>query len=458
MKSSLQSNSWIVIYTILFFSQLSEGASLRRILQVHWPTTLFSSSPKIETNNCLQVATIDTHSIQFSHLRGILNGQISKNNNPFISVLKQKILQGQTFDDAFMDLKIPKKWYKYFNTETGDFDYFRTDPLVLSSDNGRQGARAIRINFEARHTENYILSFLANVLVKTSQVSRQLVFDFRTVLTRISDLELYIAVRPDELAKVEKLVKRYPSKLRNRVHITPINFARSRNVYGNAVWANDGSKPIHANELATLVQSDGNRVRRPVYNEITSALSQATSLNTTQSLFRFEGGNVLVGDRHVFVGPDIVNGVVEELKISYSEAVRALGIEFGKPIAVVGSPDNKGKMRQTTYHIDLSMMIARNPKKIDEEIAFVESPNSFFKEFLNFSENDLASSGNFVDAVQNFVRKYRQERTKLTKPEREFLLNLHEIEFSKLSYKNFASQSSHRALNNRDTMSSAFQD
>src|SRR5205823_7545347 len=91
-------------------------------------------------------------------------------------------------------------------------------------------------------------------------------------------------------------VSRLPKQVRSRVKLIR---AKWNWFYP---WAQDGSKPL--DDGGTLVpKSLNNGTNRPAYFSAVHAQAEAGKAPERKSPFRFEGGNIVVGERHVFVGP-----------------------------------------------------------------------------------------------------------------------------------------------------------
>jgi len=66
-----------------------------------------------------------------------------------------------------------------------------------------------------------------------------------------------------------------------------------------------------------------------------------------KSRFAFEGGNIVCGRRHVFIGAGTVRINATTMNLTEAEVVRGLQRELGRPVLVVGS------LPQTAAHIDM---------------------------------------------------------------------------------------------------------
>ena len=72
----------------------------------------------------------------------------------------------------------------------------------------------------------------------------------------------------------------------------------------------------------------------------------------------FEGGNILVDDKHAFVGRDTVRTNVEKLGLSEAQVIEAFEKELGRPVIV---------MPQQDYHVDV-FMVPLGARELDGEV------------------------------------------------------------------------------------------
>lgn len=106
------------------------------------------------------------------------------------------------------------------------------------------------------------------------------------------------------------------------------------------------------------------------------------------SRLRFEGGNVIAGSRHVFVGATVVDEAMVDHQWTEAQAITEIGQEFGLPAIVIGDVQ-KFDCRQPQQHIDLAMAVARD-RKSGQEVILLES---------NQLARDLAGKGEVMDVM-----------------------------------------------------------
>lgn len=280
---------------------------------------------------------------------------------------------------SIQDLKkmgIPENLHQRYNLQTGELLPNQTKPIFFSSETGREPLRAVRISLTG------------------TELSKELLQDYVNVLDRIPRLELYASYIPSENMKVPQLLQRVleqsKASVKKRVHFVPV----SKNDLTTS-FAHDGSKPLIGPDLKTLVPKEHPHVE---YQSLLEKYEKANIIKTHESTFFFEGGNVVVGDRHIFTGTDTLERMIEKYKITRANAKKILETEWGKPVIEVGTtkPFNREARRQIDYHADLTLatVINRNTQK---ETILLGSFKSFLDQvkanpkisFKTYREDDI---------------------------------------------------------------------
>jgi hypothetical protein len=299
---------------------------------------------------------------------------------------------------------IPTRFHRYYNKDTGKFRYLTSEPVELALENGSSKLSMIRINYL---TDGY------------KDISHEVVSDYIEAMKIITDFKLVIVVASyqkkmlvDQLAGIEPSIRR-------RINISTINVPeklRKQITSSSALWAQDSSKPL-ANGSATYMHNDGYSVKRPIYKVFTKALVKSGHAKVKQSLFDFEGGNLIVGDKHIFLGADTIKSLSDRLEITQKQAVKTFEVEFGKPVIPIGLPyevKRKGFTLQNgeVFHIDLSMAIVRDlsDKEVVREIAVVSSPEKLFDDFFNISNIGSKSKEEYIEITSSLLRKITKNK------------------------------------------------
>jgi hypothetical protein len=261
--------------------------------------------------------------------------------------------------ESWKELGIPKSAWEYYDLKTGKFNYKLDQPRLLALENGDVPLTAIRMNYSD----------------ESSEISDDLLREYIELLKISLALELWIIVNHDHGQKLQAHLLHLPDTLMKRIKIASVG--SKSNVL---LWAQDPAKPLASGHRSLLPRLYLDSMEAGVdhaayYRDSEWALDAAGLSKVERSLFRFEGGNIIVGAQHIFVGSDIIDVNARDLRISRHEAKRVLSIEFGKEVLEVGAPlDTSGGLAQIDFHIDLSMAVVRN-KKTNRETVLLGSPS-----------------------------------------------------------------------------------
>lgn len=236
----------------------------------------------------------------------------------------------------------------------------RTNHLVLSGENGREKLEAVRI-------------------VLSDEWTLDVLKDYLQVMDKMPSLKL-MAVYPKKFKnEVDKTLGGAQKSIRNRVNIKQLE-----NVKTTAEWTQDGSKPLISKQPTSLASSGH---ARPVYREMLDEFQKENLVSIENSHFTFEGGNVVVGDRHVFTGTNTAEKMMEKFKITRANALTLMEAEWGGPVFEIGVAGADGA-KQLDFHIDLTMTVLYSPKK-KKEVILLGSTQKFFDQIAELETKDF---------------------------------------------------------------------
>ena len=271
---------------------------------------------------------------------------------------------------------------RFYDLENGTLNLRREKPFYLSSENGREPLKAIRI-------------------VVAPKWSEQTLIDYLNALEQMPEVELLVNIKKDNTKRINDILSKTKPELKNRVKIIEVD-----DLQDGHVWAQDTSKPLISPELETL-----SPLESPAgYEAHVRNLKKSGQIKVKKMLFSFEGGNVIVGDKHVFTGTSSIEGIMRKYKISRSNALGVLEGEWGKPVVEVGTRLNKFEnyVYPIDFHIDLSMAVAYSPKK-NKEIIFISSIKPVIEKLKNLDTSVILSEVDkkIIQALQNksFMKK-----------------------------------------------------
>jgi len=266
------------------------------------------------------------------------DNEASVSHLPNVPFEQQVPTRKQAFKDGDLDgiraTGIPEKFWPYFSKETGGFEYRRAAPLSFSSENGRQELKVVRISFNRLKPESWRPKILR---------------DYGYAMGKIPGFKLWVTVPPEQIKLAEEMIAQFPEDVRKRIWLKPVE-----KINGQHVWTQDGSKPISARRPTTT--TPGFKFI-PEYERPLEAFMSSGKLDKIESPFKFEGGNIVVGDRHVFIGTEEIQANMRFLKCTRREIMKALEVEFGLPVIELGRNSRHGEMKyvgsQADFNIDL---------------------------------------------------------------------------------------------------------
>jgi hypothetical protein len=291
---------------------------------------------------------------------------------------------------------------RHYDPETGAFRYRPLRPRVLPLDNGDGPLRGVRLNFashgDARHTFPLVLS------------------DWLQVMRRVGSVRLKILVNETDRAELDTLLADVLPALRARIDPVAIpgdNIVRP--------WPRDPSLLLLGGRRLLLPrmrmmghdEEEDDPKLRADYFAVVEKYARAAGLRVERSPFRFEGGNILAGRRHIFVGASIVENAMSDFNITEEDATLALSREFGKPVLSIGTIGHiPGAAEQPRQHIDLAMAIVRD-RRSGREVVVLESTRLARRllgpswrpasEFFDHAAQDRDEAQ--LDAAERFLRR-----------------------------------------------------
>lgn len=256
----------------------------------------------------------------------------------------------------------------------GQLDLSKFPKVSFSLENGRQKLDTARIHF-----------------AKRSPIDSDMVLaDYLRAAEKMKDLKiLVVSDRPR--AELELVLKRASRDVRRRVEIVETEIELWQ-------WSQDGSKPIDLPSASINVDTKR-------YEGVNSALAAASSFRfETTFPFHLEGGDIVVGDRNIFMGPSSVRSFQTKFSLSMAQAVESLSEIFGKPLIIISLP-GEIHAEPWSFHIDLDLVIAvdRNSNK---EVALVRSPEMMLNHFSGAQISAEPSVDEIVRVKQEILNRF----------------------------------------------------
>jgi hypothetical protein len=333
------------------------------------------------------------------------------------SSIQKALKNGESLDDVLEKKDIPDHLKRYFDPKTGEFKFAPDKPISLAVENGSSKLKAVRIYYMGEETTTGILR------------------DYTKVLKEIPGMELWVQTNKFSKEALIAELETFPKDVRKRIKVIEIDekFAKDMDFdeLGQGVWAQDGSKPIAVKkneQPKTLLRVESNMVEnREFHQNLTTEFGKAGQVTPVDSSLYFEGGNVIVGEKNVFVGSDIIKTTRRGLGISQKETLAAYEAQFGKPVIEVGTnveaPNHKA-LSQHAFHIDLTMSVAKNLKG-SGEVVLVQSPSKMLEAAFNWppikTMNTLEYNNRIKQALVELQNRVKSTGVPLNKQEKDFV-------------------------------------
>lgn len=263
-------------------------------------------------------------------------------------------------EELLEDYGVPPENIRFFHLKSSAFRFKLESPIRLSSENGREALRTVRLSLG---TDRDDLTFEWEALR-----------NYTRVLERLPNLRLLVSYKPAQLGALNEILVALPDSIRKRIH--PVENSSGQNLR----WVQDGSKPIRSSEglkvLEPNLSKEFHRDARSHAEDLLHLIDDEL-LSGVEAHFPFEGGNVVVGDRHAFVGNKVVVNAMNANRITRSEALQALRAQFGLPVVEIAAPLENGKSAPVDFHVDVTLAVAWSPK-LEREVILLDSHDLFF--------------------------------------------------------------------------------
>lgn len=283
--------------------------------------------------------------------------------------------------------ELPEYFRRFYHHETGQFSYRPEAPVQLAVESGSQKLGAVRLNF-----------------APGSAIRVSVLEDYLDIIEK-EDFTLLLAINQKDIEETISLIAPLPEHLRRKIEILPVAHTERA-----SSWAQDHSKPL-TGKRNTYQPISAVENHRPDDEAMVSKLGQRRDFHVIASHFAFEGGNIVVGEKHIFMGPSTIYKLMRDLNINYHEAIDAFSKEFGKPIIVVGHPVFENyqfaaiKLEQTAFHLDLSLAIVKDrSKNATGEVAVLSSPIKLFSSLLDINLDDLLDKERYVQKMSALLK------------------------------------------------------
>ena len=151
------------------------------------------------------------------------------------------------------------------------------------------------------------------------------------------NLKMRITYREEDLSRLEHYFKTVPNEIRNRFELIGLKDIELQRSWARdpSMLAEDGTMLMSRDRMmgATSEESEfmSEKAMDDYYHSV-KKYAEAAGIKAKVSAFRFEGGNVVVGAQHIFVGADVVHSAMQDYGIKQLdqaavEAYQKIGYE-----------------------------------------------------------------------------------------------------------------------------------
>ncbi len=257
---------------------------------------------------------------------------------------------------------------------------FHKDHVELSLENGTQPLEHVRIHILSRNRDwktsvellrDYLIAMHTLKEMKLDVLISDEVDETRIDVQAIKELE-----RRDTILR--ELINKSPAHVRERVYLY---FAEQDLEF----WAQDSSKPLRQGHPLVPASMDKNKFSHTLASTIYS--------KTDRVMSGFEGGNLVVGQRHIFT----LSSLMSINSTKNSEVSRF----FGKPVFALDLDSPELPHFHMNFHSDLIVAIVYSPE-LKQEVVLLNSPQMAMEVFSSTSNPSYESQ-----LIMNDMIKFR---------------------------------------------------
>ncbi len=257
---------------------------------------------------------------------------------------------------------------------------FQTDRVDLALENGTQPLEHVRIHILSRNRD--------------WKTSIELLRDYLIAMNTLKEMRLEVLISDDvdetsmdthvikELERrdtvLRGLINRSPAGVRERVYL---HYAEQDLDF----WAQDSSKPLQQGYPLVPASMDKNRFSQTLASTIYS--------KTDRVISGFEGGNLVVGQRHIFT----LSSLMSINQTKNAEVSRF----FGKPIFALDLDSPELPHFHMNFHSDLIVAIVYSPE-LKQEVILLSSPQMAMEVLSSISDPSYEA-----ELIMNDMIKFR---------------------------------------------------
>ena len=258
----------------------------------------------------------------------------------------------------------------------------------LSLENGSQNISQLRLHLPTPYAEPNAPNYQQGLLY-SQDIFESLLKDLKPLLERQSQIQTVVVFPKGRRTMAEQSLRHIlGSGLQSRVQ-----WVEASGHFDLPIWAQDDSKPLQ----------DGRLLVSPDETSVLMNMDTLSSFQLQRAVLEFEGGNIVVGERHLFIGAKQIADVANHLGVSFEQALGFYEETLSKNVFPVGDLIN---MQQIDYHADLTLAVGYSPAK-SKEIVFLASAEKARQVYLQQLRQIARLGLDFVTSAQ--AELYRTE-------------------------------------------------
>ncbi len=185
------------------------------------------------------------------------------------------------------------------------------------------------------------------------------------------------------------------------------------------LWAQDDSKPfLDSNRVLVPYNQKENA---PVYKNAIEALQNHQTIDIVEGSFAFEGGDLIVGDRHVFIGSRSLHNSISHRNFhrlpgnSKASILREIEAIAHKPgFAVITANTRAHEVSQALFHLDVVMAVVWDHLR-SKEVIVLSSTTQAVRALRSVrpEQDDYPAAQSLLDIFKNESKFYRDLRIQI---------------------------------------------
>lgn len=310
-------------------------------------------------------------------------------------------------NDTFQALGIPKRFWSSYSFEDDKLHFNVKSTYELVTDNGSKKIKTIHVNYRDQIKEDQSLPYGH-------------LDEFIKILDNLKDTKLVVFAEGKNSHILNMWQARLPLEMEERVRVIYVSETSFD------FWTRDWATSIetdtgHSKTLTPYKRYEFQEKDNNIKNPFDFLDKRVDTYQTVKSNLIFEGGDIVTGERHIFIGPEAIKDTQKLLHLNEEQALNYYTKSFKKPLVIVGghfsgSQDVPRQLEAIAYHADLVLSILKNKNKnkySSDEVVFLNSPIKAMELILGHNLKEITKVEDVEALVNKVIKKI--ELTKMNK-------------------------------------------